>query len=353
MSASGAEGPNAPLRPKKPKKKRAKGSTPPLDDGDQGPETEAPPAKRPRPSIALDPSGHLAGTMVGLDAAFRAFPGFIPRDSPLWPQLMADSEAAFLGNSFWLAAEQVPRCTLERAARAIFAFHTKDAVYDAARSGAEWWVQFRSKASDDGEAIGFHWDKDERWRDQYDQYIHPQIATVTYLTDHGGPTLVLGARPLPRTVGAREVQKGFLAHPRRGKHIAFDGRYLHGVAPQLMVEKPPKGYSRATFLVNVWLHHRPEGCDPFPADKLPGLSNMEVDFTLEGKRAEPTAVHTTGATPVRGFAFGTEQEGFILEYPVARCADKSADNLRISFGPGGRACILRDQSDRRDDRRAR
>lgn len=43
---------------------------------------------------------------------------------------------------------------------------------------------------------------------------------------------------------------------------------------------------------------------------------MEVDFTLEGKRAEPTAVHTTGATPVRGFAFGTEQEGFILEYPA-------------------------------------
>lgn len=38
----------------------------------------------------------------------------------------------------------------------------QDAAYDAARSGAEWWVQFRSKAADDGEAIGFHWDKDER-----------------------------------------------------------------------------------------------------------------------------------------------------------------------------------------------
>jgi len=53
-------------------------------------------------------------------------------------------------------------------------------------------------------------------------------------------------------------------------------------------------------------------------------SNVEVDFTLEGKRAEPTAVHTTGATPVRGFAFGTEQEGFILEYPARGRRDRTS-----------------------------
>ena len=80
---------------------------------------------------------------------------------------------------------------------------------------------------------------------------------MTYMSDHGAPTLVLGSAPLPRHVGLREINKGFLAHPQRGKHISFDGRYLHGVAPQLMLGRPPKKYQRITFLVNVWLNYRP------------------------------------------------------------------------------------------------
>jgi hypothetical protein len=46
----------------------------------------------------------------------------------------------FTEESFWLGAQQKPRCALERLALDLFNFHTKAAAgsFDIARSGAEW-----------------------------------------------------------------------------------------------------------------------------------------------------------------------------------------------------------------------
>ena len=50
-----------------------------------------------------------------------------------------------------------------------------------------------------------------------------------------------------------------LSWPKQWKHLAFDGQLLHGTVPECTanIAVPSR---RLTFLVNVWLHHRPSNC---------------------------------------------------------------------------------------------
>ena len=101
-----------------------------------------------------------------------------------------------LNPSNWLAATAEPRCSLERLARAIFERHTAGVAFDPATSGAEWWAQVRG-GGDRHEGIEFHWDVDEHLCDVQGGggvHVHPHLSTVTYLSAHGAPTVVLDAR---------------------------------------------------------------------------------------------------------------------------------------------------------------
>ena len=80
---------------------------------------------------------------------------------------------------------------------------------------------------DEGDAIGFHWDRDEVLADANPpKLVHPHIATVTYFTDYGAPTVVLEQVPVESRTGPVEalVVKGAISYPKAGKHIGFDGR---------------------------------------------------------------------------------------------------------------------------------
>ena len=143
--------------------------------------------------------------------------------------------------------------------------------------------------------------------------------------------------------GTGATTNGYLSWPRRGKHLCFDGRYLHAAPADLMPEgeferqrgaidgegtrgggpanndalssdgKGGAGASeedgdegaeirrrkaeavllrrrrrRVTFLVNVWLNYKPFGVKPFPegmVDKLSGGREEEE----EGGRDESLA----------------------------------------------------------------
>jgi hypothetical protein len=58
---------------------------------------------------------------------------------------------------------------------------------------------------------------------------------VTYLSDTGAPTIVVPLRPATggkqgsRDGGIVDQHTVHISHPRVGKHITFDGRFLHGV----------------------------------------------------------------------------------------------------------------------------
>eukprot|EP00965_Chrysotila_dentata_P207484 6184139-Pleurochrysis_carterae.AAC.1 len=52
--------------------------------------------------------------------------------------------------------------------------------------------------------------------------------------------------------------------PRVGRHACFDGRWLHG-APAVLCPSTSKPYRRITFCVNLWVGHKPAGCNRFSA----------------------------------------------------------------------------------------
>ena len=244
--------------------------------------------------------------------------------------------------------------------------------YDPTTSGAEWWVQIRpspektgrysmfagnenSSNDNDGgedkddmakEGISFHWDKDEDLRMLCggNTYVHPHLSTVTYLTDIvAAPTLALNIRvhsltgewimPVVNGQGNNNTTEptnnekrkhhdddddnnnktgveGFLSWPKFGKHLSFDGRYLHAAPSDLMEpgtfqkqceipnkqqpldneklvvdrKKLQRRKRRVTFLVNLWLNYKPFGVEPFPETMITKLSGHLPDQPRLGIR---------------------------------------------------------------------
>ena len=239
-----------------------------------------------------------------------------------------ENDAYSSGATFFMPASMKPRCALEQLALQIFQTHTKGLEpgkhFDIERSGAEWWTlvldtnssvdkekpekpetddNSESSEEEEDDEVGMHFDADYGLEHQLPNYLlHPRIATVTYLSNVGVPTLVLNKRSPPPTDVEKKslngsIDQAWLSCPMIGKHIAFDGRLLHG-APgfffpsfnQALIndaekdeDKPPskkrklendttvssntKGNNmntstkRITFMVNIWLNHCPIDAD--------------------------------------------------------------------------------------------
>lgn len=239
--------------------------------------------------------------------------------------LKNDVDSIFDGcTTFWMPGRGFePRTTFERLALKIFTHHMRNVPseemgeIDWRRTGAEYWTQRRELAAPCGQAslssaasgemqshtlvnddsmIRFHWDKDEDLVDQTDGRItvHPQVSTVTYLTDGGSPTIIIPHRysmepteenesPTTEPVHTERPKDSFYkeifsSYPKLGKHVSFDGRFLHGSPGALSVSLPIAGAVRMTFLVNIWVNWKPLGADLFPDEHLSMLSNIPGDI---------------------------------------------------------------------------
>ena len=242
--------------------------------------------------------------------------------SDLLDDLLFDCEitdCALLPRTFWINCDEKPRCALEQMALEVFKHHVKDGVnFDPSTSGAEWWVQIRpsppagryrllddgkdgkDEDADDLETTGicFHWDKDEDLRLMMggNMYIHPHISTVTYMSDSGAPTLALNntVNPFTGEYLSPSEQSAYLSWPKQGKHLSFDGRFLHAAPSNLMEKgafekqmkvsddisdenlkkKQLRRQRRVTFLVNVWLNYKPFNVEPFPESMMDKLTKI-------------------------------------------------------------------------------
>ena len=141
------------------------------------------------------------------------------------------------GRTFWMSYDEPPRCSLERFALEVLAFHRDGAAAPVDDYvGAEWWVQMRSTAvdaagaGDDGASIAFHFDCDEGAFTATGELIPPWLSTVTYLGVEGAPTLILPARPdvTGETTAVMPTLGAYVSYPVPGKHLCFDGTLLHG-----------------------------------------------------------------------------------------------------------------------------
>ena len=106
--------------------------------------------------------------------------------------------------------------------------------------------------------VYMHFDKDERAYSECGLFVHPLASTVTYLTSEGAPTLVVDARLSPEGKYVEAVGDAHIVPPRVGRHVRFDGRLLHGAPLELLEARGDEApYVRVTFLVNIWIGHRP------------------------------------------------------------------------------------------------
>jgi hypothetical protein len=176
-----------------------------------------------------------------------------------------------------------PRCALEALALSIFWRHCGDlecGVMIPEQSGAEWWTLVlendgeaggsdnpSSNAAEDGgdddddvegDDVGLHFDADYGLEDQAPNLLlHPRLATVTYLTSAGAPTLVMDQRSPPpddpdrKTLHNRSIRRAWLSHPAVGKHLAFDGRLLHGAPATFFPRSKRRGTSQTASSSNV------------------------------------------------------------------------------------------------------
>ena len=161
---------------------------------------------------------------------------------------LKDSKAA----TNWAPMENIrnPRSAAEMAVAILYNFAFPDGkVPRGGVAGGEWWVQMRSS----NENIGFHVDKDEGIASEEQWMKMPVLSTVTYLTDVGGPTLVLN-QSSNRGGNKQEPElpvRGVLVYPKRNRHMLFRGNLQHGVVGEFG-QVSQGGAERITFLVNWW-----------------------------------------------------------------------------------------------------
>ena len=175
--------------------------------------------------------------------------------------------------------------------------------------GAEWW--FRATTTDTG--CPFHFDRDEAIRSSI---VSPGLASILYLSNAGGPTVILDATPSRSAAPTA----GIAVHPRPGRFGMFPGTLLHGVLPGRTGRWP-----RVTMLVNWWRSvprlerarelDRVSGSrfDSLPeqrrwTDRDPGRDTVASIGAECGDRGAPAAWsvrHVPGRAPPRGLACTT------------------------------------------------
>jgi hypothetical protein len=204
------------------------------------------------------------------------------------------------GCTFFLRSNDTPRCALEELARRVFLLHTGTAEFDPATSGAEWWTQVVDSNSD----IGFHWDKDYAYEQTTGINLFPHLGTVTYLTDTGGPTVVLRRPGCPMSADDHSglVSDIVISHPEFGKHMKFDGQMLHAAPAGLCSSLQNQGTAtsptkRVTFLVNIWLNHIPIRTMPFPNELVGATTSIRTVFPPTAKGAVPASSGTIVKCP--------------------------------------------------------
>lgn len=258
-----------------------------------------------RGSLDLDSNNRIKFDGEDLNYEFSSYCNCLPLDAKVIDSLKHDCLKAYnckkpvadngvsssdyhsSGSTYFQRADVAPRSCLEDLALQIFQFHTKNTMFKPECSGAEFWTQVVDCEDD----IGFHWDRDYGLESDTGVNVYPHLATVTYLTNLGGPTFIVNkiGSLYSQDDHSGEAYDIVINKPMIGKHIKFDGRLLHA-APALALKaitnrdtsdtapidsRHIKGKKtdnhqpkRITFLVNIWINHIPMQAQSYPTDAI-------------------------------------------------------------------------------------
>jgi len=113
-------------------------------------------------------------------------------------------------------------------------------------AGCEWWIQKVASNAN----IGFHLDKDESIASNKRYLVHPVWATILYLSDVGGATIIFDQySPNGNGYVPADPHEAEMVFPKKNKYSVFIGDLLHGVMPG---DPSSTGVERITFLMNWW-----------------------------------------------------------------------------------------------------
>ena len=244
------------------------------------------------------------------------------------------------GQTLWVGAEQEPRWAVERYALQVFRAHTQGLVFDAAKSGVEFWPLVLDTIDD----VGAHYDKDYGAEDD-NLAFYPNYGTVTYLTGaSGAPTMFFenteDEGPIPVT-----IKRGYLSKVVPGKHVRFDGRLLHCASssvatlaaqrwvPELVEKTATK--KRVTLLINVWLDHRPSDPIVLPLEPPEHLSAEKLtdSFSLDTEE-ELTNVPGSRTGGVHVSMIMDEKRELSFRIPIENVVQCKTSSVAIQFEDG-------------------
>ena len=295
-------------------------------DASERPDLDAPSQAASQPGeLTLDAHGRVAvADAHKLDYGYRVFDNIIKgaaldalREAcgACFTAREKERDSAYSrGSTYWVAADadRASLSIVERAALDIFDLHSRGARYDPSKSGAEWWtLDLEGETSG---SVAWHFDRDYAVED--DVNLGPHVATVTYLTSAGAPTVVV---PLVAPSDSAVKPQGaggevFASLPVAGKHMSFDGRYLHA-APEAIYRKE-SDERRVTLLVNVWLDWRPGDADPLPSAVRSSIMPAD-DFGVRPLLRPPSPLD-----------FSAERRVVALPVPTERCSKPRAWTFR-------------------------
>lgn len=156
--------------------------------------------------------------------------------------------------TLWLPAEATPSTAPELAARCLLERILQEKPDDY--TGIEFWGRVRSESL----GASFHYDTECcPEKDLRPEWVHgnpwrARWSSVLYLTDEGGPTVVLGQRSSPDNASVPAVpQQAHLVMPKRNRLVVFRADLFHGVLP-VDVETDRM---RKIFVFNWWRRHVP------------------------------------------------------------------------------------------------
>ena len=86
-----------------------------------------------------------------------------------------------------------------------------------------------------------------------------------------------------------EVASALLVPPSTGRHVCFDGRWLHGAPAGYHVRQSTadSDYCRITFCVNIWVGHKPGRCARFPVSSPPTTPLRAPQLRLRARVLRP------------------------------------------------------------------
>jgi hypothetical protein len=180
-------------------------------------------------------------------------------------------------HSHWFPSGREPQNLIEH----VIVCLQKTVLPGSTFAGAEWWFRRELVAV----SKRMHFDKDEALA-RKGLYIHPRLASVLYLTDAGGQTLITDQRCTidGKTLSPPAPERRVVLAPKQNRYLVFDGALFHGVLPARTGEPA----ERVTLLINWW--DRP----------LSNASDLQVSTEELGIPRRVEAAHAGPCVDARG-----------------------------------------------------